>query len=106
FNLDDANSGYAVASENRGSLSHTYNPGQQITFRAWGRAPAGNCNDYEGRLFGPDGTLIQSGTFSNNSYWLCQFSPTASGVHRIEVRYMNATGGANPASGAVSYFIP
>ena len=107
FDIANSASGYTSANANRGILTNSYPVGQQISFRAWGQAPASNCNSYQAKLYSPAGSVVQqSGTFSSGSYWYCQFTPSTSGVYRVDISYLNATGGANPANATVSYFIP
>ncbi|MBM3852219.1 MAG: hypothetical protein FJ399_03595, partial [Verrucomicrobia bacterium] len=104
FNINDASSGYSAATINRGHLLNTYHPGDLITFRLYGSAPSGNCNNYTWALFSPSGSQI-AGNWFNGVYAWSFYANHGSGSYRIEVSYQNATG-VTPTNATVTYYIP
>lgn len=99
-----ASSGYAAATVNRGYLTNLFNMGDALSFRAWGRAPTGNCNNFEASVYAPSGSLVQSALFGNNSYWQPSITFNANGVWRIDIKYTGATN-FTPSAGTVSYYV-
>ncbi len=56
-------------------------------------------------MYAPTGAIIGSGTFAAGGYWQSSFWANVSGVYRIDLKYANATSGAVPTSGTVSYYL-
>lgn len=97
---------YQASVTNRGFVLTNYPiTGQWITIRAWGYAPAGNCNDFQALVYSPGGGLITSGSFNNGGYAQLQFYDNwyGAGVFRVEIRYNNASS-VTPTTGTVTYY--
>jgi hypothetical protein len=116
FNINSASSTWSSAGTwhsggyTRGNLLFPFEYYDIITFRAWGLAPANNCNFYSYGVYRPDGSLETGNSGVGWSFpggsammdgW---FFADQYGVWRIEVRYHNATG-VSPEAGTVSYYL-
>ncbi len=55
--------------------------------------------DLDLRVYNPNGTLAASSLSYDNNYEIVEFTPTATGVHRIEVRAFTWAGGQNAPLG-------
>lgn len=101
YNIVDATGGYGPSNIDRGYFIPTYQPSQQLTFRAWGGAPAGSAS-YSAAIYTPSGSYVDSGTFGEWRQFTVNLSQT--GTWRIDVSYTNATA-VSPTSGTVSYYV-
>jgi hypothetical protein len=92
----------------RGYLLNQYNrSGQMIALRLWAYAPAGNCNNFQARLYGPSGNYLWGSSIASGGYWDCQFGDSwwGDGTYRIEISFSGATG-TPTSSGTVTYYLP
>lgn len=116
FNINSASSTWSSSGTwgsvgyTRGHLLFPYEYYDVITFRAWGLAPANNCNFYSYGVYRPDGSFEAGNSgvgwfypggraVMDGSFFASQY-----GVWRIDVRYHNAVG-VSPEAGTVSYYI-
>ena len=116
FNINSASSTWSSAGTwhsggyTRGNLLFPFEYYDIITFRAWGLAPANNCNFYSYGVYRPDGSLETGNSgvgwsFPGGSAVMDgSFFASQNGVWRIDVRYHNATG-VSPEAGTVSYYL-
>ena len=116
FNINSASSTWSSAGTwhsggyTRGNLLFPFGYYDIITFRAWGLAPANNCNFYSYGVYRPDGSLETGNSgvgwsFPGGSAVMDgSFFASQNGVWRIDVRYHNATG-VSPEAGTVSYYL-
>ncbi len=109
FNINSASSTWSLSSDGRGNLLFPFGYYDIVRFRAWGLAPASNCQHYSFGVYRPDGSLVSGNSGVGWSFpggsammdgWV--FADQY-GVWRIEVRYHNATG-VSPEAGKVSYY--
>jgi hypothetical protein len=110
FNINSASSTWELVSGGRGNVMFPYGYYDIITFRAWGLAPANNCNFYSYGVYRPDGSLETGNSGVGWSFPVGSavmdgsFFASQNGVWRIDVRYHNATG-VSPEAGTVSYYL-
>ena len=109
FNINSASSTWSLSSDGRGNLLFPFGYYDIVRFRAWGLAPANNCQHYSYGVYRPDGSLVSGNSgvgwsFPGGSAMMDDgVFADQYGVWRIEVRYHNATG-VSPEAGNVSYY--